>query len=149
MPEEKNKNKAKLRPSQIAIIVIIAVIIVLLSYLVAHTKKININKGVENINHDKMGEEVVNMKDANKQAVSNALQAVVETARPIDDTDHILGKLDAPVQLIVYNDFENQFCADFYSIIEEVKDYFGDKVVIALRHFPLRFNLSRIFCNFK
>lgn len=56
---------------------------------------------------------------------------------PIDSADHTLGRLEAPVQMIVYSDFECPFCAQFAATMKKVEENFKDKVVIAFRHYPL------------
>lgn len=57
--------------------------------------------------------------------------------REISADDHLSGDLAAPVKMIIYDDFECPFCADYYDTIETAKKEFGDKLVIAFRHFPL------------
>lgn len=56
---------------------------------------------------------------------------------PIRSTDHMNGKIDAPLQLVEYGDFECSYCAKAYPIIENVKNYFGDELCLVFRHFPL------------
>jgi protein-disulfide isomerase len=85
-------------------------------------------------------EEIEAIKDDNKQVIEQVQSMAIETVRPIDTTDHVWGDLDAPVQLIIYDDFQCPFCAIFYDITEEIKENFQDKVVIAFRHFPLSFH---------
>lgn len=60
-----------------------------------------------------------------------------QTVRPIDQTDHIRGDINAPVKMIVYSDFECPFCAQFANTIKKVEQEFKDKVAIAFRHYPL------------
>lgn len=57
--------------------------------------------------------------------------------RPIDSTDHVFGDLSAPVQMIVYSDFQCPFCSQFAETTKKVEQEFKDKVVIAFRHYPL------------
>ena len=57
--------------------------------------------------------------------------------RPIDATDHLSGQLNAPVQLIVYSDFQCPFCSQFAETTKKVEQEFKDKVVIAFRHYSL------------
>ncbi len=78
-----------------------------------------------------------NIVKENKKAVEEAKSANSLNVRPIDDGDHYLGDLKAPVQLIVYSDFECPYCADFSATLKKAKEEFGDKLVIAFRHFPL------------
>jgi len=57
--------------------------------------------------------------------------------KPINKDDNYQGNLDAPVQLIIYCDFECPFCLRFLDTINKVKEEFKDKVVIAYRHYIL------------
>lgn len=68
----------------------------------------------------------------------------VQNLSPISDKDHVLGKLDAPVQMIIYSDFECPYCARFVDTIKKIEKEFNDKVVIAFRHFPLAFHKQAI-----
>ncbi len=81
--------------------------------------------------------EAMRIIDANKNAIEKAEEDAGGQIEPIGENDHILGKLGAPVQLIVYSDFECRFCADFNDTIKRIANEFGDKVVIAFRNFPL------------
>ncbi|MBI4779162.1 thioredoxin domain-containing protein [Candidatus Falkowbacteria bacterium] len=60
-----------------------------------------------------------------------------QVLKSIDQTDHILGEVSAPVKIIIYSDFECPFCPKFAAAIREVESYFKDKVVIAFRHYFL------------
>jgi len=68
----------------------------------------------------------------------------IKPVRPIDQADHYWGKLDAPVQLIIYSDFECPYCADFTKTIEQVKQQFSDQVLIAFRHYPLTIHAEAV-----
>ncbi len=57
--------------------------------------------------------------------------------RSLDPADHLWGPIAAPVQLIVYDDFECPFCAQLYDSIQKAKTEFGSDIVVAVRHFPL------------
>jgi len=57
--------------------------------------------------------------------------------RPLDQNDHLWGEINAPVNLIIYEDFECPFCAQFYETVNRAKSEFGNDLVVAIRHFPL------------
>ncbi len=59
------------------------------------------------------------------------------SVKPIERSDHLWGPIDAPVNLIVYDDFECPFCAQFYETVNRAKAEFGNDLVVAVRHFPL------------
>lgn len=66
-------------------------------------------------------------------AVVNA-DAVV---RPVAADDHILGDVAAPVQIIVYEDFQCPFCLRFYDTLEQARREYGSRLTIIMRHYPL------------
>ena len=52
-------------------------------------------------------------------------------------TSHTVGEGTAGVTLIEYGDFECPACQQFYPIVKQVKEEFGDKITFQFRHFPL------------
>lgn len=74
---------------------------------------------------------------SNNQSQNDGSQYQVDKISPIDATDHVFGSLTAPVQMIVYSDFECPFCAGFAKSMKQVEQEFSDKVAIAFRHYPL------------
>ncbi len=54
--------------------------------------------------------------------------------RAIDSTDHVDGDLSAPVQIVIYENFDCKFCADLADTMKIVKENFGNNIVIAYRH---------------
>lgn len=48
-----------------------------------------------------------------------------------------IGKLDAPIQIIVYSDFQCRFCHSGYRTIQGLHRKYGDKIVSMYKHFPL------------
>ncbi len=99
------------------------------------------NKIIENNtqNNTQKDKATKQLLESNKEAIRMAMNAKPRL-RPADETDHIWGDLNAPVQLIIYDDFECPFCARFYDTVNQIKEHFGDKVVVVFRHFPLRFH---------
>lgn len=58
-------------------------------------------------------------------------------ARPVDEGDHRVGRLDADVQLVEYGDYQCPFCAEALPGVKETLARFGNRIVFAFRHFPL------------
>jgi len=57
---------------------------------------------------------------------------------PVDQGEHIVGELEAPVHLIVYTNFDCPFCKDFHErTIPYLQAIFGAEIAIIYRHFPL------------
>jgi protein-disulfide isomerase len=50
------------------------------------------------------------------------------------------GKKGAPIEVVVYSDFECPFCGRVNPSIEKIKEDYGDKVVVAFKHYPLPFH---------
>jgi len=111
------------------IICALSIITVLIFYLTQDKE--------DNITVKQVNTEEETLREANREAIKKAQIQQVKPVRAIDDTDHIWGDINAPVQLIIYDDFECPFCAKFYDTTEQIKQEFGDKVVVAFRHFPL------------
>lgn len=65
--------------------------------------------------------------------VTIALAAPSDEVRPAN----ALGPADAPVTIEFFSDFQCPQCARYEPVIKSVKDEFGDKVRLVVRHFPL------------
>ncbi len=50
----------------------------------------------------------------------------------------IRGKVDAPVTIVEFSDFQCPFCARARPTVNRVREVYGDKVRILFRHFPLQ-----------
>lgn len=83
-------------------------------------------------------EEEERIKEENFQDLLAAEQDDYQPVRPIEKGDHYQGKLDAPIQFIVYSSFECPFTSQLNETIGQIRREFGDKVVVAFRHFILR-----------
>jgi protein-disulfide isomerase len=59
------------------------------------------------------------------------------TTELLGPDDHVLGRPNAPVNLIEYGDYECPFCARAKVQIDEALRRVGDHVCFAYRHFPL------------
>ena len=53
------------------------------------------------------------------------------------DGDRVRGRRDAPVQVVVFSDFQCPFCAKVGPLLTRVQSLYGDRVAIAFRDFPL------------
>lgn len=91
----------------------------------------------EKVSLEHKNAEAQELLDKNQNAITEAQNATSNSVKPITEADHYLGDLNAPVQIIIYDDFECPFCSRFYDTTEQIKDEFGDKVLIAFRHYPL------------
>ncbi len=95
-------------------------------------------------NNDNNSEEVDAFKKENTlNAIANN-SASFKQVEPISEIDHIWGEIEAPVKIIIYDDFECPFCLKFYDITNQIKQEFGNQVVIAYRHNPLSYHAMAI-----
>jgi protein-disulfide isomerase len=56
---------------------------------------------------------------------------------PLDDSDHVLGPPDAPLELIMYGDFQCPYCTAAQSIVARVRKRLDGRLRFAFRHLPL------------
>lgn len=56
---------------------------------------------------------------------------------PVTQADHYQGRLDAPVILVEYGDYECPYCGLAYPIIKRIQKHFGDKLCFIFRNFPI------------
>jgi protein-disulfide isomerase len=56
---------------------------------------------------------------------------------PITARDHVSGRLDAPVVLVEYGDFECPYCGAAYPMVKELQRQFGEDLCFVFRNFPL------------
>lgn len=54
-----------------------------------------------------------------------------------EPTSHTVGAGTEGVTLVEYGDFECPACQQFYPLLKQVKEEFGDKITFQFRHFPL------------
>ncbi len=55
----------------------------------------------------------------------------------INDSDHILGPKNAPVELVEYADYQCPYCKKAHYIIKNLKEKMGDNLTFVFRNFPL------------
>jgi Na+:H+ antiporter, NhaA family len=56
---------------------------------------------------------------------------------PLDADDHVAGPPDAPLELIMYGDFQCPYCNAAQSIVRRVRDRLDGRLRFAFRHLPL------------
>ncbi|HCC23075.1 TPA: hypothetical protein DF272_02745 [Candidatus Falkowbacteria bacterium] len=81
--------------------------------------------------------------DAAAAEIVDEGETAAQPVRSISEDDHYTGNLNAPVQLIIYDDFECPFCLRHEETVKQIRSAYGDdQVAIAYRHFPLSFHAS-------
>ncbi|HEU5253412.1 MAG TPA: DsbA family protein [Solirubrobacterales bacterium] len=56
---------------------------------------------------------------------------------PIEDLDHLRGDREAPLQLVMFGDFQCPFCLGAQSILRRVRERLGDRLLFCFRHLPI------------
>ncbi len=51
--------------------------------------------------------------------------------------DHVQGNLDAPVVLVEYADYQCPHCGEVFSLVQRLRQRFGDALCVVFRNFPL------------
>ena len=63
---------------------------------------------------------------------------IIDLAEDVDpERDHIRGRIDAPVTLLEYGDFECPYCGNAAPVIAKLLGHFGDELRYVFRHLPL------------
>jgi protein-disulfide isomerase len=57
---------------------------------------------------------------------------------PVGPDDHAQGKVDAPITLVEYGDYQCSHCGLAYPIVKAVQGHFGNELRFVFRNFPLR-----------
>ncbi|HEY6070589.1 MAG TPA: thioredoxin domain-containing protein [Chthoniobacterales bacterium] len=53
------------------------------------------------------------------------------------ERDHVQGRIEAPIALLEYGDYECRFCAKARPIVKAIQRRLGDDLCFAFRHFPV------------
>jgi protein-disulfide isomerase len=56
---------------------------------------------------------------------------------PVDENDHSIGPIEAPVTLVEYGDYECPFCGRAHPIVQQLQRQFGQQLRFVFRNFPL------------
>jgi len=63
---------------------------------------------------------------------------LTELTPPLSAEDHVDGPGRAPLELVMYGDFQCPYCTAAYPIMRRVRDQLAGRLRFAFRHFPLR-----------
>jgi NhaA family Na+:H+ antiporter len=56
---------------------------------------------------------------------------------PLEDLDHVRGDREAPLQLVMFGDFQCPFCLGAQSVLRRARERLGDQLVFGFRHLPI------------
>lgn len=55
----------------------------------------------------------------------------------LEDIDHLRGERGAPLELVMFGDFQCPFCLGAQSILRRVHERLGDRLLFGFRHLPI------------
>ncbi len=56
---------------------------------------------------------------------------------PLEDLDHVRGERGAPLQLVMFGDFQCPYCLGAQSVLRRVRERLGDRLIFGFRHLPI------------
>lgn len=56
---------------------------------------------------------------------------------PLDDLDHVRGERGAPLELVMFGDFQCPFCLGAQSILRRLRERLDDRLLFSFRHLPI------------
>jgi Na+:H+ antiporter, NhaA family len=56
---------------------------------------------------------------------------------PLEDLDHVRGERGAPLELVMFGDFQCPFCLGSQSILRRVRERLGERLLFGFRHLPI------------
>jgi NhaA family Na+:H+ antiporter len=56
---------------------------------------------------------------------------------PLEDLDHVRGERAAPLELVMFGDFQCPFCLGAQSILRRVRERLGERLRFGFRHLPI------------
>jgi protein-disulfide isomerase len=56
---------------------------------------------------------------------------------PLEDLDHVRGVRGAPLELVMFGDFQCPFCLGAQSILRRVRERLGERLLFGFRHLPI------------
>jgi protein-disulfide isomerase len=55
----------------------------------------------------------------------------------VGPNDHAVGLPNAPLTLVEFGDYQCPYCAEAFSIVEQIREHFGDQLRFVFRNLPL------------
>jgi protein-disulfide isomerase len=128
MEKEKNREGISLPVAILATGIIIAVAIIIVGS-----------------NSDNKKSQVGN--DQNVQQTVNESEKTVDPSkiRLVDETDNILGSVDAKIKIVEYSDFECYYCGKVHPTIKQILEDYEGQVAWVYRHLPSPYHKNAEF----
>ncbi|HWN72798.1 MAG TPA: DsbA family protein, partial [Solirubrobacterales bacterium] len=56
---------------------------------------------------------------------------------PLEDLDHVRGDRGAPLELVMFGDFQCPFCLGAQKSLRRVRERLGERLLFSFRHLPI------------
>ena len=56
---------------------------------------------------------------------------------PLENLDHVRGEPGAPLELVMFGDFQCPFCLGAQSVLRRVRERLGERLLFGFRHLPI------------
>ncbi|MFL5897741.1 MAG: DsbA family protein [Solirubrobacterales bacterium] len=56
---------------------------------------------------------------------------------PLEELDHVRGEPGAPLELVMFGDFQCPFCLGAQSVLRRVRERLGERLLFGFRHLPI------------
>lgn len=56
---------------------------------------------------------------------------------PLEEIDHVRGERGAPLELVMFGDFQCPFCLGAQSVLRRVRERLGERLLFGFRHLPI------------
>jgi protein-disulfide isomerase len=56
---------------------------------------------------------------------------------PLEDLDHVRGERTAPLELVMFGDFQCPFCLGAQSVLRRLRERLGEQLLFGFRHLPI------------
>lgn len=75
--------------------------------------------------------------DKIKSEVDRVLEETKNPKKPMIADNRVVGKLDAPITIVEYSDYNCGHCAHAHETVEKIKEKYGDKVRFVFKNYPV------------
>jgi NhaA family Na+:H+ antiporter len=56
---------------------------------------------------------------------------------PLEEVDHVRGRPGAPLELVMFGDFQCPYCLAAQGVVRRVRERLGERLLFAFRHLPI------------
>lgn len=99
------------------------------------------------LNDNNKSDRNINLTEEDKQLIIKAGNFVSPNLRELSDSDFYIGKKNAQLQIIIYEDVSDYYSLEFNNTIEEIKSNFKNDFVLVFRPYINKSSLDSIYIN--